>query len=427
MMTDQPISLWDTSAAEAVPDAANSGHLEGGRAVDVAIIGGGYTGLSTALHCAQKGLSALVLEAHQIGQGGSGRNVGLVNAAAWLPPQEVRARLGPVYGPRFVERFGAAPDYVFSLIERHQIRCEARQNGTIHAAHNAAGLRSLEARHRAWQALGAPVELLSRSQAADMIGSPRFHGGLLDRRAGTINPMGYCRGLARAAIGAGATVSTGLPAQRLTRVAGRWRVETGAGALEAKSVVLATNAYTDTLWPGLTNEYTPIHYFQLATEPLGQEAAHILPARQGVWDTGKIMQSIRRDAEDRLIVGSMGRVIGDWREGPTQRFAKRLLARLFPDLAVTFSSAWHGVIALTDDHLPRIHHLDEGLYAPIGYNGRGITTGTVLGAVMADVLTGAPPDTLPLPLTAPRPARAPALMARLYDTAFTANQMIKGF
>ena len=416
------VSLWDGSAAE--PD--HSAPLETGAVADVAIVGGGYTGLSTALHCAEAGLSAHVIEAHHIGHGGSGRNVGLVNAGIWLPPAQVREELGATYGPRFVERFGAAPQMVFDLIEKHQIRCEVTRTGTIHAAHAASGLNDLRARHAEWTRLGAPVDLLDRDQVAELAGTSRYHGGLLDHRAGTINPMGYCRGLARAALGAGARISTGVRATRLHREQGGWRVDTDQGALRAKSVVLGTNAYTDALWPGLSRGFTIIHYFQLATEPLGERVKHILPGRQGLWDTARVMTSLRRDMSDRLLIGSMGKVIGTASKGLSHRWATRRLQVLFPDLGpVRFDEAWHGQIAMTPDHLPRIHRLDEGLYTPIGYNGRGITTGTLFGQAMAGLLTGMDPADLPMPMTDPAHVPATGLKAGLYQAAFAATQFLR--
>ena len=422
MTTSEPISLWDKSAAE--PD--HSAPLSGGAGVDVAIVGGGFTGLSTALHCAEAGLSAHVLEAKQIGYGGSGRNAGLVNAGVWYPPAKVREALGPTYGPRFVERFGAAPEYVFSLIERHQIQCEATKTGTIHAAHAPSGFQDLKTRHAEWKRLGAPVELLDRSDMAQASGSKIFFGGLLDRRAGTINPMGYCRGLARAALGAGAAISTGVTVRKLRRDGKGWLVETDAAVLKAKAVVLGTNAYTDDLWPDLKRVYTVIHYFQLATKPLGDRVQGILPERQGLWDTAPIMFSMRRDMSDRLVVGSMGTVFGTAGRGLSHRWARKKLQRLYPDLGpVEFEEAWHGRIAMTPDHLPRIHRLDENLYTPIGYNGRGITTGTVFGQAMSQLLTGMNPAELPLPMTDVATVPSAPVMSRFYQMAFTANQFVK--
>ena len=422
MSQPNPISLWDRSAEE--PDYKQDFSAQA--PVDVAIVGGGFTGLSTALHCAERGLSAHVLEAEQIGFGGSGRNAGLVNAAAWLPPQDVRRILGEEHGNRFVSEFSRAPEFVFSLIEKHQIRCEVTRTGTIHAAHGPSGFEGLRGRKAEWDRLGEPVDLLSREEVSALIGSDAFHGGLHDHRAGTINPMGYCRGLARAARGAGAEISTGVRATGLSREGEHWHVATDRGTLRARAVVLGTNAYTDTLWPGLKDTFTPIHYFQLATKPLGPEAARILPGRQGLWDTGQIMFSLRRDAHDRLIIGSMGSVIGTVDKGLSQRWAKKQIARIFPFLGpMEFEEAWHGRIAMTPDHLPRIHQLADNLYTPIGYNGRGITTGTVFGRAMAELLTGAGAETLPLPMSSVRGVPTAPIMSRLYRVAFAANQVIK--
>ncbi len=421
-MDNAPISLWDASAVEC--DYRQS--LAGDVTTEVAIIGGGFTGLSTALHCAEKGLDAHVLEAEQIGFGGSGRNCGLVNAALWMPPQDVRKKLGTTYGPRFIDFFGGGPSYVFSLIEKHQIRCEATKTGTIHAAHAPSGFKDLEGRAAEWKRLGEPVDLLSREEVKDLIGTDVFHGGLLDHRAGTINPMGYCRGLARAARGAGAKISTGVRATKLHKDGAKWRIETNQGTVTADKVVLGTNAYSDDLWPGLAKVFTMIHYFQLATKPLGPEAAHILPGRQGLWDTGQIMFNYRRDGFDRLLVGSMGKVVGTVDKGLSHRWAKKQIARIFPSLGpMEFEEAWHGQIAMTPDHLPRIYELADGLFTPIGYNGRGITTGTLFGQAMANLISGMDRADLPLPITELSTVPSAPILKRLYQTAFTANQMMK--
>ena len=422
MDRSSPISLWDTTAEE----RDVHGSFQGGGHVDVAVVGGGFTGLSTALHCASKGLATQVLEANHIGFGGSGRNVGLVNAALWLPPAKVRERLGPSYGPRFVERFGDGPRVVFDLIEKHQIRCEATKTGTVHAAHARSGFDDLKDRHAEWQRLGEPVDLIDRDGVAELVGSRAFYGGLLDHRAGTINPMGYCRGLARAAIGAGAVVSTGVRVTKLDRIGDHWRVQTDQGETTATNVVLGTNAYTDTLWPGLNRVFTMIHYLQIATTPMGPEAAHILPGRQGLWDTGQIMFNYRRDAKDRLLIGTMGRVIGTKDRGLTRRWAQKQIARVFPDLGpVEIEDAWHGKIAMTPDHLPRVHQLAKGLWTAIGYNGRGITTGTLFGEALADLLTGMDPVDLPLPVTTLSEAPRARLTSKIYDLGFSANQVWK--
>ncbi len=421
MGQDGVISLWDQTAQERPFESVTLPAT-----VDLAIVGGGYTGLSTALHAAEAGLSAHVIEAHDIGHGGSGRNVGLVNAGVWMPPSAVLAVLGPDRGPRFLRRFADGPAMVFDLIERHQIRCEATHTGTIHAAHAPAGLRDLSARWRDWAQMGEPVDLLDADAMAQKLGSRRYMGGLLDHRAGTVNPMGYARGLARAARAAGAGISTGVRVTGLEQTGAGWRVQTDAGPITARAVVLGTNAYTDTLWPGLKRSFTPIWYFQLATEPLGARIAGILPEGQGVWDTAPVMRSIRRDGAGRLIIGSMGRVHGDTTRGLSQRWAQRELARMFPALGpVRFEEAWDGQIAMTPDHLPRVHELAPSLYTPIGYNGRGITTGTIFGQAIAGLLTGRDAAALPLPITSFAPVASAPMMRRVYALGFAAQQFLR--
>jgi glycine/D-amino acid oxidase-like deaminating enzyme len=417
------ISLWDKTAAE---DATGrQGDVSG--KVDVAIVGAGYTGLSTALHAAEKGLSAHVIEAQQIGYGGSGRNSGLVNAGVWLPPATVREKLGAKYGDHFLKVFSDAPREVFELIEKHQIQCEATRTGTIHAAHAPSGLANLAGRAATWVEMGAPVRLLSADEMAEMFGSREYQGGLLDERAGTINPMGYARGLARAALAAGAEITVGTHVTGLQRDGGGWRVLTHRGDIRAKTVVLGTNAYTDRLWPGLRSMFTTLRIFNFATAPLGDRAAQILPGRQGLWDTGPILRNFRRDAFGRLIVGTLGRVMGDTHSGLSRKWAARQVARVFPELGpVEFQDAWSGQVAMTPDHLPKIVRLDTGIYTPICYNGRGITTGTVFGRAMADLLTGADEADLPLPVTGIKPMFAPRLREAAYDLAFAANQVWHG-
>lgn len=269
------------------------------------------------------------------------------------------------------------------------------------------------------------MDLLDRAAAAEKIGSDRFFGALWDHRAGTINPMGYARGLARAARSLGALIHTGVRISGLTRDNGLWHLHSTAGLQRARHVVLATNAYSDDLWPGLRQSYTSLDFFQLATEPLGARAEHILPQRQGLWDTGRIMFSLRRDAQGRLIIGSMGATHGGTC-GLSRRWAQRQLARLFPDLGkVSFEHAWHGQIAMTPDHLFRIHELAEGLYSPVGYNGRGITTGTMFGKALAERIAGVAGSDLPVGFSPLQADRGSAVKSRLYGLACSANQILK--
>jgi glycine/D-amino acid oxidase-like deaminating enzyme len=419
---DKPMSLWDDTSTETVR-TRNDGVKD---TVDVVIVGAGFTGLSAAIHCTENGMSCHVIEAEHVGFGGSGRNTGLVNAAAWLPPQDVIKQLGSEAGKKFVDIFSDAPSFVFGLIKKYNIECEVTNTGTIHAAHGKSGFVDLQYRKSEWDRLGAPVDLLSADETAELTGTRRFYGALVDNRAGTINPMGYCRGLARAALQNGTKLTTNCRVHNVIKENDGWRIITSNGELKAKYVILGTNAYTDKLWPGLSQTFTRINYFNCATVPLGERIKYILPQRQGLWDTGKIMFSLRRDKYDRLIIGSMGRIHGNRKSGITKRWASAQLKRLFPDLGpVEFENIWYGEIAMTPTHLPGVHQLDRDLYTSIGYNGRGITTGTIFGKALADMISSSSPDGLPLPITQMAKVSTGPFMSTVYKSIFSANQILR--
>jgi glycine/D-amino acid oxidase-like deaminating enzyme len=284
--------LW----ADTAPTPPRLAPLKGDAEVDVAIVGGGYTGLSAALHLAENGVSAILLEANRIGFGGAGRNVGLVNAGLWLFPDDVVKLLGPDYGERLITVLGRSPDLVYRLIEKHAIDCEAVRSGTLHCAHSSAGLRSLQEREYQWQHRGAPVRLLDRDEAASRIGSQVFYGALFDRRAGTIQPLSYAYGLAGAALREGSRLYEDSPVTGLARDAGRWRLTTPSATVRAAAVIIAVHGYADHIFKDHDAALVPFNYFQFSTAPLSEGVRRaILPGGEGAWDTGLILSSYRLD------------------------------------------------------------------------------------------------------------------------------------
>jgi len=377
--------LWEASA----PAGPVTPRLSGALSADVVVVGAGYTGCSAALHIALAGARPVILEAAEIGFGGSGRNVGLVNAGLWVMPDVVLEAVGADRGERIVRQLGEGPGLVFDLIARHNIACEAVRAGTLHCAADRYGVADLAERARQWQRRGVCVELLEGHEAARLTGSDAFPAVLLDHRAGTIQPLAYARGLAAAAIRHGALIYAQSPALACEEVGDRWRIATPGGSVTAPWVIVATDAYSTEPWRALSREQVPLPYFNLATAPLPPDIrASILPERQGAWDTKSILSSFRLDDAGRLVFGSVGAL----RSGGARvhaHWARRKLARLFPALGpIEFEHAWYGTIGMTDDALPRLHALDRNILSISGYNGRGIAPGTSFGRDLARVALG---------------------------------------
>ncbi len=382
-------SLWADSSEEAF----SAPTLQGEFSVDLVILGGGFTGCAAALEAAGQGAAVVLIEAETIGHGGSGRNVGLVNAGLWLPPDAVCNTLGAQAGERLNSTLATAPDRVFGLIERFGIACNARRNGTLHLAHAPRGFAQLEKRHAQQARRSAPVTLLDAEETRARTGSGAFHGALHDARAGTIQPLAYARGLARAAQGQGARIFENSPALSAIRHGGHWVVRTSGGKLRSKALLVATNAYHRPVGDMAIPKVPQVNFFQLATAPLGDNIARdILPGGEGCWDTAMIMSALRRDAAGRVILGGMGDDVGI-----QAGWARRKLAQLYPQLADTaITHAWAGRISMTSDHLPRILRIGASGLSIFGYSGRGIAPGTAFGQSAARALLSGDKSALPL-------------------------------
>lgn len=396
MSLDTP-GLWAVTA----PDAPALTPLTGHAQADIAIVGAGYTGLSAALHAAREGARVVVLDALGIGAGGSGRNVGLVNAGLWIMPDTVEDRLGP--GNPLPGLLAQAPAAVWEIIARHAIPCEARPVGTLHCAPDSSGLAALQERERQWHKRQVAVRLLDKAEAAARIGSDAFHGALFDPRAGTVQPLAYARGLARVALAAGAVIHAPSAVTAARREGGDWVLSTAGGTLRAPRVIWAGNAYGQ--GPAENKALAILPYFNFATDPLPDSLrAGILPGGEGAWDTAQVLTSFRFDAAGRFIIGSVG-TLGAFDAAVHEAWAQRRMARLFPQLAgQPFTHRWFGRIGTTPDALPRLVQAGEGAFGFAGYNGRGIAPGTVLGRELAKAALGMG-GAIPLEPARPDPLR----------------------
>jgi glycine/D-amino acid oxidase-like deaminating enzyme len=393
-------SLWSATAA---PGAA-SHQLAADVRAQVAIIGAGYTGLSAALHLAAAGQDAVVLEAVEVGDRASGLNGGQVIPGVKHDPDTLEDLFGPAVGGRLIETVATGPDLVFELIRKHEIACAAIRTGWIQPATSAVALEAIANRVRQWRRRGADVELLSARETARLTGSQRYSGGWIDRRGGTVQPLSYVRGLARAATNAGALIFSQSPAIGLERAGREWRTRTPRGSVASPVVILATDAYTDRLVDSLRRTLIPVPSFQVATEPIPEKLRQtVLPEGQSASDTWHLLRYFRLDSAGRLVMGSRGS-FADVPAAVAARHHYRAVREIYPQLeGIRYEYHWGGLVGMTRDHLPHLHEIAPGLLAGLGYNGRGVAMATVMGRILAHWATGTPASELAFPVTPQAP------------------------
>jgi glycine/D-amino acid oxidase-like deaminating enzyme len=401
--------LW----ADGVAPAPDCPPLAGPADTQVAIVGAGFLGLSTALALAGNGVAVTVLEAAQPGFGASGRNGGQVIPNLRHDAAEVRAHYGSAAEPLIA--FGnTIADATFALIARLAIACDAVAGGVAQLRDTAAGLDDARRRQASLHAQGFRTDWLERDDVEQLAGTPAYLGGWVLHNGGTVQPLALSRGLARAALAVGARIHADTPAISLARDGAGWRIFTPGGSLRAQRVLLATNALSGALWPAMQRSIVPVWSFQIATAPISVGPPHGL----AIADARRVLRYFRSDAAGRVVVGGKGlsrapRALADF------RLQRATLARLYPALAeAPITHAWGGEVAVTPDRWPRLFTLDDGLLGAIGCNGKGAAWNIAWGPKLAEVLAGAPLHAQPVPPTKPVPIPLHGLK-RVYAAAFS--------
>ena len=376
-------NVWEETAVAApwVPP------LEGAATAGVLVIGAGYLGLSAALHLAEAGAEVLVVDAEQPGWGASGRNGGQVIPGLKYDPAELEAMLGRERGERVWRLAGAAADVVFDLVGRHKLDCNARRATWIQGIHSPKAEARALRRVDDWVSRGAAVAYLDRAQVAAVAGTDVYLGGFADHRAGALQPLSYARELARAAMKAGARVRSGARVVKLDAQSGGWRATIATGeSVRAETVIVATNAYSDKLVPGLARSIVTPSSLQIATAPLPTALrATLLPNGETLSDTRRVIRYWRLGDGGRLLMGGRG----PYRDTDVEQAWSHLaleVRKLFPALCdVPFTHRWGGRVAIHVDYMPRLHRPQPHLLVAIGCQGRGIAWQTAIGAELARV------------------------------------------
>ncbi|MGJ7495480.1 NAD(P)/FAD-dependent oxidoreductase [Variovorax sp. RT4R15] len=387
-------SYWTDSAPAFVPAAA-----ELPAQVDVAIVGGGFTGLSAALAFAKRGARVAVLEAgSRVAAEASGRNGGHVNNGLAVDYAEVAARVGVARARAWYHAYDDAVDTVERLVRAEAIDCDFMRHGKLKLATRAHQMETLQrsAQRLIDDGVDTDVEILDAARVHAEVQSERFEGGLLYKRSGQMHMGRFAQGLAAAAQRSGAQIHLGTAVGRIERVGRSFahRLYTARGTVSAQQVLLATGAsrhggYGSFGW--LRRRIVPIGSFIVVTEPLGAERAQaLLAARRTYTTVANIHHYFRLTTDHRLVFGGRARfaISSPQSDAASGEILRAGLAQIFPQLgAVRLDYCWGGLVDMTQDRLPHAGERD-GLYYAMGYSGHGTQMSVHMGERMAAVMAG---------------------------------------
>jgi gamma-glutamylputrescine oxidase len=386
MTESRHVASYYAATAEGLSDYPR---LEGALDCDVCVVGGGFTGLSAALHLAERGYDVVLLEAERVGWGASGRNGGQLNSGQRKGQGELERQLGKAAARQLWDLAEEAKATVRERVARHGIACDLKP-GVLHAAYKPGDVKDLEAdAERLARDYGyAELRAVPRAEMAEMLGTRIYHGGLLDRGAGHLHPLNYALGLARAAAQAGARLCD--DSRVLGTGAGRPNaVRTAHGMVRARYLVLACNGYLEGLEPRIAGKIMPINNFMLATAPLGEAGAKALIRDDvAVCDTKFVVDYYRLSADRRLLFGG-GETYTRRFPRDIEGFVRRCMLRVYPQLAETaIDYAWGGTLAITLNRLPCFGRLAPDTFYAQGYSGQGVALTSLAGKLIAEAVAG---------------------------------------
>ncbi|HEU5100286.1 MAG TPA: FAD-binding oxidoreductase [Roseiflexaceae bacterium] len=386
LLKETPIWLEGVTFPETDPAQPLPAHA------DVAIVGGGYTGLAAARELSRRGASVALLEARTLGWGASSRNGGMVLTGLKLEAEQLVTKYGLATARRLFAASLRALDYVERIVAEERIECDFARSGHLllacKPAHYQAFAREAELLERDF---GHPTRVLAAGELRGEIGSSAYYGGLVDEASAGVNPARYVAGLARAAQRAGAQLYERAPVERIERQPAGWRLSTPRGTLRAGAVLLATGGYSGPATPALRRRIVPLGSYIITTEPLPEPLAReLIPRERMIFDSKRFLYYFRLTPDRRMLFG--GRA-GFFSETPaTVRDSAEILRRgmlqVYPQLRdARIEHAWGGTLDVTFDMMPHAGQID-GLHYAIGYAGHGVAMASYLGSLLGACLAG---------------------------------------
>lgn len=377
-------SLWQALAKPVVRRPS----LKGKEHAEVVIVGAGIAGLSLALHLADAGRHPVILEAETPGAGALGASAGIVAPQLVRDtPSGVIAKLGAQLGAEWLKLVGESGRYLFDLIDREEIECDARPYGFIAPAAQSDAYSKLTAVAEEWRPFRNDLTVLPRRDVELMTGLSGYEAATLDHSGGCLDPLQLANGIAQRSEKRGATIFENSRVRSIAAINGGWRLTTRQGTIDTPLVVLCANG-GNTLHPWLDQTILPMHIYEMATEPVSSDIrASILPGGQCMTDLEMDILSLRYAADDRLITAYPVGHRQSIHEVETQVNSrlKRMFARPAP---IRVARLWHGTAWINSSLLPRIVEVESGMMAIQACNGRGIATNMIIGREVSRMILG---------------------------------------
>ncbi|WJS86769.1 FAD-binding oxidoreductase [Paracoccus sp. TOH] len=380
-----PASYYAASANPAPLRPALAGLHE----TEICVLGAGYTGLSTALHLAEKGYKVTVVEGARIGWGASGRNGGQIVNGLNASLQTIARRYGQDTARFVAGLVMEGGDIIRERVATYGIQCDLKP-GNVFAALTGAHMRELEARWRLWRSYGIDSqEMLDAARMQDHVVTDRYVGGMIDHRGGHMHPLNLALGEAAALESLGGTIFEMSPAISVDHQATTPSLRTAGGEVRARVLVLCGNAYLGHVVPALERRVMPVSTQIMATEPLGEARARaLMPSDACVEDVRYILDYFRMSADHRLLFGG-GTVYGGADPRDIQAKLRRNMLKVFPQLAeARIDHAWSGNFALSFSRVPQMGRIGANTYFAHGYSGHGVTGSHTFGRILAEAIHG---------------------------------------
>ena len=362
--------------------------LDGSTSADVAIIGGGFTGLQAAFNLARLGVSVVLIEGGRFGDGASGRNGGQLGTGQRASPVELEAELGFERSKALFEMAENAKHYLLDFAEQHGIDIEYLP-GQLNVSHKPGG--ASDYRHEAdimAARYGYPhISFMDREETQERVGSTRYHFGVRDTGTGHIHPLKLLVGLARVAAASGARIHEMTPASAIRQAGGKTVIDTPKGTITADRVLIATNAYIGNLEPVTAAHVMPIRSFIGATAPLDR-FPQVLPGSEAVADSRFVVRYFRKSRDGRLLFGGREAYTADSPRDISSHI-RRQIAEIYPDLEnIEITHGWGGSVGITLPRKPFARDVLPGVTSLAGYSGHGVMLSNYSGKMYADMVAG---------------------------------------